>query len=82
MKRLTYFIFLFFVLWRGLQSQNVLEQYIQEGLENNLALQQKDFSLEKSLQALREAKGMFLPSLGVEARFSAAGGGRTIDWET
>jgi outer membrane protein len=80
MKRLTYFIFLFFVLWRGLQSQNVLEQYIQEGLENNLALQQKDFSLEKSLQALREAKGMFLPSLGVEARFSAAGGGRTIDF--
>jgi outer membrane protein len=80
MKHMSCFIFLFFILFHWLQSQNVLEQYIQEGLENNLALQQKDFSLEKSLQALREAKGMFLPALGVEARFSAAGGGRTIDF--
>jgi outer membrane protein len=80
MKRFSYFIFLFFVLVHGLQSQAVLEQYVREGLENNLALQQKEFSFEKSRQALREAKGMFLPALGVEARYSAAGGGRTIDF--
>jgi outer membrane protein TolC len=80
MKRLSYYIFLFFILSCGLQGQNVLEQYIREGLENNLALQQKEFSFEKSQQALREAKGMFLPALGIEARYSAAGGGRTIDF--
>lgn len=57
----------------------ILSDYIQLGLENNLALQQERFSLEKSLQALREAKGMMLPSVSIEARYSRAGGGRTID---
>ena len=57
----------------------ILSDYIRIGLENNLALQQERFSLEKSLEALREAKGMMLPSISIEARYSRAGGGRTID---
>jgi outer membrane protein TolC len=80
MKRAASFLVLFFILLSGLPGQGVLDQYIRQGLENNLALQQKEFSLEKSMLALREAKGMFLPSLGIEARYSAAGGGRTIDF--
>jgi outer membrane protein len=80
MKNLLYSIFLLFALFHGLRGQSVLEHYVRQGLESNLALQQKEFSLEKSLQALREAKGMFLPSLGIEARYSGAGGGRTIDF--
>ena len=57
----------------------ILEQYVNEGLKNNLALKQQHFSLEKSLQALKEARGMFLPAISVEARYSRAGGGRMID---
>jgi outer membrane protein len=80
MKRLS-LILTFVLVWTGpLLCQDVLEQYIRQGLAGNLALQQKEFSLKKSLQALREAKGMFLPTLGIEARYSAAGGGRTIDF--
>jgi outer membrane protein len=56
-----------------------LDNYIEMGLSNNLALKQQRFSLEKSLQALREARGMFLPSITIEARYSRAGGGRIID---
>ncbi len=56
-----------------------LDGYIEIGLSNNLALKQQQFSLEKSLQALREARGMFLPSITIEARYSRAGGGRVID---
>jgi outer membrane protein TolC len=56
----------------------VLERYVQEGLSNNLALKQIDFSLQGSRQALEEAKGMFFPSIGIEARYSRAGGGREI----
>lgn len=56
-----------------------LDNYIEMGLSNNLALKQQRFSLEKSLQALREARGMFLPSITIEARYSRAGGGRVID---
>lgn len=55
-----------------------LDNYIEEALQNNLALRQQNFSYEKSMAALNEAKGLFLPSLNIEARYSRAGGGRTI----
>ncbi len=61
-------------------GQTPLDGYIREGLRNNLALQQEEFSLESSLQALKEARGMFLPSISIEARYSFAGGGREIDF--
>ncbi|MFQ5627657.1 MAG: TolC family protein [bacterium] len=59
---------------------DILDQYIREGLRNNLALQQQQLSLQKSLQALKEARGLFLPSLNLEARYSRAGGGRLIEF--
>ena len=61
-------------------QHNVLDKYINQGLKNNLALKQEQFSLEKSLQALTEARGMFLPSVSIEARYSRAGGGRVIEF--
>ena len=64
----------------ALAEHPLLEGYIQQGLESNLALQQKEFSLAQSLQALKEARGMFLPAAGIEARYSRAGGGREIDF--
>ena len=42
-------------------------EYITEGLENNLALLQKQDEYEKSLQALRSAKGLFYPDLSIDA---------------
>lgn len=56
-----------------------LDYYIRAGLENNLALKQEQFSLQKSIQALKEARGMFLPSISIEARYSLAEGGRQIE---
>ena len=57
----------------------VLEGYVREGLKNNLALRQKDFSYARAAAALGEARGMFLPSVGIDARYSRAGGGRIFD---
>ena len=62
-------------------SQNeTLNQYIQQGLENNLALQQRDFSFQHSRAVLKEARGLFMPSVNIEARYSRAGGGRIIEF--
>jgi outer membrane protein TolC len=58
----------------------VLDNYIRIAMRRNLALQQQEFSLKKSVQALREARGMFLPSVSIEARYSRAGGGRIIEF--
>lgn len=55
-----------------------LEGYVQEGLSNNLALQQVQMEVSKSLIALREAKGLFYPDVSVEARYTLAQGGRLI----
>jgi len=75
-------LLILFILLRmsGSAGQNVLDHYIRHGLENNLALKQQQFSLEKSLEALREVRGLFYPTLGIESRISTAGGGRTIDF--
>jgi len=54
-------------------------EYLGEALQNNLALKQKEFSLGKSIAALDEARGMFLPRIDLFSRYSRAGGGREID---
>jgi outer membrane protein TolC len=61
-------------------AQNIPDEYIKQSLINNLALQQKYFSLEKTMEALNEAKGMFFPSVAVQARYTRAGGGRIINF--
>ena len=58
---------------------NVLNSYVQSALESNLALQQKEYSYQKSLEALNEAKRMFLPTVSFETRYSVAHGGRTVE---
>ncbi|MBN2012364.1 TolC family protein [candidate division KSB1 bacterium] len=58
---------------------DILDSYIAQGLSNNLALKQKSISLEQSIQALHQARGMFLPSVSLDARYSRAGGGRMIE---
>jgi outer membrane protein len=61
------------------QSNSILDGYIRQGLENNLALQQKQLNLEKSIQALKEANGLFYPSVELNAQYTLANGGRSIN---
>jgi len=71
--------FLFFLITRDLFSQPVLDDYLKQGLENNLVLTEKKGSLENSLLALKEAKSLFLPKTWFEGQYTLAGGGRSID---
>jgi outer membrane protein len=61
------------------QPDTILEDYISIGVNNNLALQQKELDLEKSLHALHEASGLFYPSITLESQYFLANGGRSID---
>jgi outer membrane protein TolC len=60
-------------------QQGALEQYIQYAFTHNQALQQRNFQLEKSMYALQEARGMFLPQVSLLGTYTKADGGRTID---
>jgi outer membrane protein len=74
---LSIFCFISIIL-KSAAQETVLENYIKTGLENNLALNQKLASYEKSIQALKEAKGLFLPQVSFNARYTVAKGGRII----
>ena len=61
-------------------GETILDDYLQYGLENNLAMKKQTLSLQQSMAVLKEARGMFLPSVNIEARYSRAGGGRIIEF--
>ena len=78
--RIILVVMLLFITSIFTQAQEqILEQYINEGLQNNLALKQREFSFERSISALDEARGLFMPSIGINARYTRAGGGRTFE---
>ena len=72
--------FLVLLSIQSFAQNSIIDKYIHQGLESNLALQQQNFSLQQSLQALREAKGQFLPALQISSRYSRAEGGREIEF--
>lgn len=77
---LTALLFALSCLQVSAQPSPVLEGYIRQGLSNNLALKQPQFAFEKSLIALKEASGLFLPTAAFDFQYTLATGGRTIDF--
>ncbi len=60
-------------------AQSQLDQYIKEGLDKNIVLQEKKIGLDKSLVALQTARSLFLPTTWLEGSYTIAKGGRSID---
>jgi outer membrane protein len=59
-------------------QSSILENYIQQGLKNNLQLQQEQLNYERGIESLALAKALFLPYVGVNASYQFADGGRQI----
>ncbi len=66
------------LITRQVRAQEHLNAYVQEGLGNNLVLQQKDIALEKALYSLKTANSYFLPSVNFNGSFTHGDGGRSI----
>jgi len=66
-RKFLWIVFLFQPLLAN-PDQAVLDRYVAQGLKSNLALQQKEFSLEKSLEVLKEAKGLFAAYIRYQKR--------------
>jgi outer membrane protein len=79
MNKISVFFILLLPIMSPSANPAILDQYIATALSNNLALQQQVFSYEKSVAALQEARGLFMPSIALDARYSRAGGGRKIE---
>ena len=69
------------LLTSTLSAQSVtLEKYVKEGLKNNQALKSQNLSYLKSMEVLKEAKGLYMPQVSFNASYSLASGGRAIQF--
>jgi len=57
----------------------VIDEYVREALQSNLALQSESLEVERNLASLDAVRARFFPELSFAARYSRAEGGRTID---
>jgi outer membrane protein TolC len=78
MKRIALLIALY-ISGTAIGYTQSLDIYIREGLSDNEALKQRNFALAKSYQALKEAKGLFYPTLAFQSDYNFAQGGRKIN---
>lgn len=60
-------------------GQSVLDQYIRQAIDSNLALQQKRVDITKAKLDLERAKAWFFPQVNLNAQYTLANGGRTQD---
>jgi outer membrane protein len=77
--KLSLKILLYCLAFQTAQGQStILDNYLQTAYQNNLALKQEDFSIQKAIVALDEAKGLYMPHISFQATYTLAGGGRRI----
>lgn len=57
-----------------LTARQLLDRYVAEALTANLALAQQSAALERAKAGVREANGRFLPTVGLNARYSEFNG--------
>ncbi|MCK6604011.1 MAG: TolC family protein [Ignavibacteriaceae bacterium] len=78
MKKTIYLLILFLAAAVQINAQSVLEEYIREGLDNNLVLKQKQVSVEQGMTALKSANALFYPGITLMADYLSGEGGRNI----
>ena len=64
----------------SLNGQQILNDYVKYGIDNNLMLKQKQAGYKKSIEALREARALFYPNISFNARYTVSEGGRVIEF--
>jgi outer membrane protein TolC len=80
MRKISAFLYFLSVSLFVSGQDPALEEYIRIGLENNLALKQKKSNYAKSMEALNQARAYYFPAISLNARYTLANGGRTIDF--
>ena len=86
MKQVLYVIL---ILWSGTligQAQpspvasTILDGYVQEGLQNNLALKQEGLEISRVTESLTQARSLFYPRVAFNPTYSLAAGGRRLEF--
>ena len=54
-------------------ESSLLDNYVAEGLENNLQLIQENLSVDQRWTAIQEARGQFFPAISLQSDYTLAG---------
>ena len=72
---------LFWALTGQAQSPSALvDGYVQEGLQNNLALKQEGLDISRVRELLNQARSLFYPRVAFNPTYSLAAGGRRLEF--
>ncbi|MFD1144841.1 TolC family protein [Larkinella insperata] len=58
----------------------ILDAYLQEGLQNNLALKQESLEIGRVTESINQARALFYPRLTFNPTYSVAAGGRRLQF--
>lgn len=58
----------------------LLDDYVQEGLQNNLALKQEGLEISRVKESLNQARSLFYPRVAFNPTYSLAAGGRRLEF--
>ena len=61
-------------------KSTLLDGYVQEGLQNNLALKQEGYETRRVAESLTQAKALFYPRVAFNPTYSLAAGGRRLEF--
>jgi outer membrane protein len=67
-------------LSQPLPASPILDGYVREGLQRNLALQQESLEVSRVSEGLAQAKALFYPRVTFNPTYSLAAGGRSINF--
>lgn len=59
-------------------QKDILQEYVDMGLNSNLVVKQRNVSIENAMNALKQAKYLYIPTLDFQMLYSTANGGRQI----
>ena len=71
-------LLLFSLFCNPLYAQDLLSEYIQQGLENNIVIKQRKISFERAEYSLKVATSYFYPSISFGGSYTSGEGGRSI----
>jgi len=62
------------------EASSILEAYVREGLQSNLALKQEALEVRRVAESITQAKALFYPRLTFNPTYSLAAGGRRLQF--
>ncbi|NBA86694.1 TolC family protein [Emticicia sp. CRIBPO] len=80
MKKITFYLCLTCIGGQAAAQSGIVQSYVQQGLESNLALKQQNLEFEKAVKNIDIARSNLSPRIAFAPNYTLAAGGRKLDF--